>query len=94
MSRSAALLNRLKREHLAIALAPPSRKGSCALLTIVTLPLTGRSRGGQAQWVPSSDLPGRAEAKVAQHFLDRRDHPSSKEGPKRVPVVDIARASS
>jgi len=27
-----------------------------------------------------SDLPGRAEAKVAWHFLDRRVRPSSKEG--------------
>jgi hypothetical protein len=29
------------------------------------------------QW---SDLPGRAESEVALHFLDRRGHPSSKEG--------------
>jgi hypothetical protein len=29
------------------------------------------------QWF---DLPGRAESKVALHLLDRRGHPSSKEG--------------
>ncbi len=42
----------------------------------------GRSGGGQKLVARVFDLPGRAESKVALHLLDRRGHPSSKEGNK------------
>ena len=41
-----------------------------------------RGGGGQTAFVIQelSDLPGRADSKVARHLFDRRVHPSSKEG--------------
>jgi hypothetical protein len=45
--------------------------------------------------VAPSDFPGRAEFKVAWHLLDRRGHPSSKEGKntwfKLIPFLDNSR---
>jgi hypothetical protein len=42
--------------------------------------LNRAQRGRSYALLQAFDLPGRAESKVALHLLDRRGHPSSKEG--------------
>src|SRR5215468_1628284 len=65
-------------------LSPPSRsfkEGSLRPIKKMSRYLkqgaAGEVRTALQHW---SDLPGRAESKVALHLLDRRGHPSSKEG--------------
>src|SRR5262245_31211088 len=64
--------------------SPPSRRGRRADHTmqryLKEIGATGEVRR-LYRFQQVSDLPGRADAKVAMHSVDRRVHPSSKEGP-------------
>ena len=67
------------------ALAPPSRRGpqrhTDKCFATFECGAAGEVRHNSI--VRGTDLPRRADAKVALHQLDRRVAPSSKEGPKR-----------
>jgi multidrug efflux system outer membrane protein len=80
------------------AFSPPARRGRPTNKCHATL--NRAQRGRSYVWLQQAfDLPGRAEFKVTSHLLDRRGHPSSKEGKnaetpihshllKPVPTVD------
>jgi hypothetical protein len=59
---------------------PSSKEGALRPITKRSLPLTGRSGGGQKVSLQVFDLPGRAETKAACHLFDRRGRPSFEEG--------------
>ena len=60
---------------------PSFEEGGCARPTQCHATLNRAQPGRSDDRVQiCSDLPGRAEAKVTRHLLDRRGRPSSKEG--------------
>src|SRR5436190_13980330 len=71
--------------------SPPSRRGRRADQLMERYLRIGAA--GEVKHLPQqeSDLPGRAEIKVARHLFDRRGRPSSKEGQD---VVAFSRLNS
>jgi hypothetical protein len=68
-------------EQFEKALFPSFEEGSLSPINKMSRYLKQGAAGEVRTFLPQwFDLPGRAESKVALHLLDRRGHPSSKEG--------------